>query len=218
MKMLQAVLVAAALMLPAYGESGPSLRIEFSNPALAPANWALILRPDGSGHFHSERGNVPSSATANIEPVTVDRDVQLSPPFAARIFDVVRRHNLLRDERCESHLKVAFQGWKKLTYSGPDGNGSCEFNYSRDKELQWVGESMIAVASTIIEGVRVEMLLQHDPLGLDSALEFIQQGAQDGRLQQVCAIRGILEKLQNDPAVMERVRRRARTLLAASEK
>ena len=36
----------------------------------------------------------------------------------------------------------------------------------------------------------------------------------DGRAQQICTIRGILERLAGDPEVMDRVRKRARALLA----
>jgi hypothetical protein len=93
------------------------------------------------------------------------------------------------------------------------GQGSCTFNYSRDKELQSLGESMQAVAETILEGARLEVLLQHDRLGLDQEMEFLTEAVQDGRAQQVCAIRDILERLDQDSDVLERVRKRARALL-----
>jgi hypothetical protein len=111
-------------------------------------------------------------------------------------------------------LKVAFQGTKKLTYTGPEGKGSCEFNYSRDAEIQSLGDSLVAVATTIIEGARLEALRQHDPLGLDQEIQNVQEAAGDGRAQQICSIRDILERLSEDPAVMERVRKRAKALLA----
>jgi hypothetical protein len=114
-------------------------------------------------------------------------------------------------------MKVAFQGWKKLSYRGPGGEGSCEFNFSRDKEIQAMGESLVAVAETIVEGARLENLLQHDPLGLDHETEYLLEAAGDGRVQQICTIRGILERLAGDDAVMERVRKRARMLLARAE-
>ncbi len=76
----------------------------------------------------------------------------------------------------------------------------------------------MAVASTILEGARLELILQHDPLGLDKEMEFLQEASVDGRVQQLCAIRDILQKLEEDPAVMERVRKRARLLLAQDEK
>jgi hypothetical protein len=113
-------------------------------------------------------------------------------------------------------MKVAFQGWKELSYSGPEGQGSCKFNYSKNQEIQALGDSMVAVATTILEGARLEMLLQHDRLGLDKELEFLTEAARDGRVRQICAIRGILERLADDPGVMERVRKRARLLLAGT--
>ncbi len=214
--LLAAALVSAAL--PMQGEPDASLRVEFSNPGLTPATWTLVLHPDGSGHFHAERGNAPPDPARSIEPATLDRDVQLSGEFAGRVFETVRRHRGLRGENCESHMKVAFQGWKTLTYAGPNGGGSCRFNYSKDKEIQALGESLVAVASTIVEGARLELRLRHDPLGLNREMEFVQEAEQDGRLQEICAIRGILQKLEEDPAVMELVRRRARTLLAEAAK
>ena len=114
-------------------------------------------------------------------------------------------------------MKVAFQGWKKLTYNGPDGAGSCTFNYSKDKQIQTLGESLVAVAGAIVEGARLETLLQHDKLGLDKEMEYLMEATEDGRVQQICTIRGILERLVDDPDVMERVRKHAKLLLARAE-
>jgi len=152
-----------------------------------------------------------------MEPVTVSRDVHLNEQFARKLFETVRRQRFLNG-KCESNMKVAFQGWKKISYSGPDGQGSCEFNYSKNKEIQQLGDSLVAVATTILEGARLELLWQHDPLGLDKEMEFLVEAAGDGRLLQICAIRDILERLEADPGVLERVRKRARTLLAQSER
>jgi hypothetical protein len=151
-----------------------------------------------------------------IDAPNVDRDVQVSAEFADRVFQTARSHKLFRSD-CESHLKVAFQGWKKLSYSGPDGQGSCEFNYAKDKDIQALGDSLVAVAETIVEGARLEMLRLHDPLGLDHEMEYLVEAAGDGRVQQIGAIRGILERLAGDEGVIERVRKRARLLLAKAE-
>jgi hypothetical protein len=76
----------------------------------------------------------------------------------------------------------------------------------------------VGVAGTILEGARLEMLLVHDRLGLDREMEYLLEASQDGRIQQVCAIRDILERLAEDEGVMERVRKRARMLLAKTER
>ncbi len=211
------VLVVVALVLRVEAESRPVLRVDFSNPGLTPSNWSLVLHPDGSGHFHADRGKAPAEPLETIEPVVVDRDVQVSQDFADHIFEMVHRNKDLQID-CESHMKVAFQGWKKISYTGPDGQGTCEFNYSKDKDIQALGDSLVSVASTLMEGARLQLLLQHDPLGLDKEMQFLTEGSGDGRLQQVCAIRGILERLETDPDVMDRVRKRARMLLAHSQK
>jgi hypothetical protein len=207
------VLAISALRMQA--EPNAIVTVDFSNPGLTPPKWTLIIHSDGNAHFHADRGARTSDQIDRIEPGEVDRDVVLSKDFATRVFDTVHRHKLL-NENCESHLKVAFQGLKKIAYSGPDGQGACEFNYSKDKDIQTLGDSLVAAASTIVEGARLELMLQHDPLGLDKEMEFLAEASEDGRLQQMCAIQGVLSKLEDDPAVMERVRKRARQLLAAS--
>lgn len=209
-------LTAMAMAMPAMGTTGPVLEMDYSNPGLAPSHWVLTLSPDGRGHFRSERGNAPVSTSQGFEAANVDRDIQVSAEFAGRAFQTAHQHMLFNSE-CESHMKVAFQGWKKLSYEGPDGAGSCTFNYSRDKEIQWLGESLVAVAGAIEEGARLETLLQHDRLGLDKEMEYLTEAAGDGRVQQIGTIRGILERLAEDPEVMERVRKRARVLLARAQ-
>jgi len=48
-------------------------------------------------------------------------------------------------------------------------------------------------------------------------MDYLMEASEDGRVQQVCTIRGILQRLADDPEVMERVRKRARVLLARSQ-
>jgi hypothetical protein len=192
----------------------PTVEVDYSNPGLAPSHWVLTIHPDGSGHFKSERGTGP--APQSLDAPNIDRDITVTSAFAERVFAQARAHSYFTKD-CESHMKVAFQGWKRLTYRGPDGQGSCTYNYSKDKSIQELGDSLVAVGSAIVEGARLETLLQHDPLGLDREMDYLVDAAGDGRVQQLGVIRGILTRLAQDDAVMERVRRRARLLLARTD-
>jgi hypothetical protein len=192
------------------------IQVDYANPGLSPSQWTLTLHADGSGHFRSQMGDPPQDDPHAMNTPTIDRDVQVSADFARRVFDAAGRHHWF-NEACESHQKVAFQGWKTFTYTGPQGQGACTFNYSKDKEMQTLAESMQAVAQTILEGARLEMFLEHDRLGLDAEMEFLTDAAGDGRAQQICVIREILERLAQDDQVLDRVRKRARALLEHPE-
>jgi hypothetical protein len=209
---LAVVVVVLAAHAEAPAAAGPVIQVDYANSGQSPSQWTMTLRPDGTGHFRSQMGKMLDSDPHAFNTPAVDRDIQVTTEFAARVFDVARRHNRF-NEPCEAHLKVAFQGWKTFTYSGPQGQGACTFNYSKDKEIQSLGESAEAVAETILEGARLELLLQHDRLGLDAEMEFLTDAAGDGRAQQICTIRGILERLAGDDEVLERVRKRAKALL-----
>jgi hypothetical protein len=216
MRALFLAVALATLTASAQGDPGSMFRVDFSNPGLSPSQWTLEFKPDGSGHFRSERGNAPNQDSKLIQVPNIDRDVQVSAKFAEHVFQVAQHHKYFHSE-CESHMKVAFQGLKKLSYTGPRGEGSCQFNYSKDTEIQALGDSLVAVATTIIEGARLETLLQHDPLGLDQEIQNVKEAAEDGRAQQIGSIRPILERLSEDPAVLERVRKRAKALLAHAD-
>jgi hypothetical protein len=205
-----AAVAMLALAVSAWGEGDPVFEADFSNPGLVPAQWTLEFHPDGTGHFRTERGQAHSGD--EIDAPDIDRDIRLSTQFVEHVFQVAERKNLFRSG-CDSHAKVAFQGTKTLSYSGPAGQGSCAFNYSKDAEIQSLGDSLVSVATTLIEGARLQTLLLHDRLGLDKETEVLVESAADGRAQQIGSIRDILERLAEDPAVLERVKRRARMLL-----
>ena len=197
--------------------SSAEIVVDYSNPSATPSHWILTFHRDGNGHFRSERSNPPATEASQMDVPNVDRDVQVTSEFAGRVFQEARQHNWF-NQQCESHVKVAFQGWKKLSYTGPDGHGSCTFNYSKDKEIQTLGDQLSAVAETLMVGARLENLWQHDPLGLDRETEYLLEAAKDGRIRQIGTIKQILEKLEEDPGVLERVRKRARILLAIEDR
>jgi hypothetical protein len=214
MRAVWLALASAALAAGARGESGPVLGVDYSNFRQTVSHWTMTLHPDGSGHFRSEQGSAAGEAAQVIMTPDVDREIRVSGEFARRVFEAARQQRLFNGD-CESHLKVAFQGWKKLSYSGPEGQWGCEFNFAKDKEMEELGNSLVAVADTILEGARLETLLLHDRLGLDNETEYLMEAAGNGQVKEIIAIRGILERLAEDPEVMERVRKRARMLLAS---
>ena len=197
------------------GQQPAEFQIDFTNAQLAPSHWMLKFTADGNGQFDAEGGHPAKDDTNMIWAGDVHRPVQLSPAFAEQVFATARMRRFFAFP-CESHMKVAFQGLKRLSYSGPDGSGACEYNYSKDKEIEALGNSLVGVEYTIMSGARMEKLLQHDRLGLDQELDNLVSAAHEGNAVEMGAIRETLTRIASDEQVMDRARRKARLLLTDS--
>ncbi|WP_263358187.1 hypothetical protein [Acidicapsa ligni] len=193
-----------------------TFQVEFTNARLLPSHWVMKFGEDGNGWFDADPSHLTDAASHRIQVGEIHRAIQLSPAFTAQAFTVARQRQLF-DFPCEGNLKVAFQGTKRLSYSGPEGTGSCEYNYSKDKQIQALGDSLLSVENTIVIGASLEMLLQHDRLGLDQAMSDLAINARNGNALEIGVIRETLGKIASDESVLERVRTRARLLLKATQ-
>ena len=68
MKVAWLTLFALLTAVPALAEQDSVVHVEFSNPALYPAQWTLVIHPDGNGHFHAEGGTRPTDVSRNYVP------------------------------------------------------------------------------------------------------------------------------------------------------
>jgi hypothetical protein len=195
------------------GQETTTLQIEFTDAGLLPPHWVLKLHPDGTGQYDSDAGQPTADEAKMVQAGAVHRSIQLSAEFTERMFRTARARKFFAME-CESRLKVAYQGMKRLSYSGPDGTGACEYNYSKDKEIQAEGDALLGVANSIQFAARLEKLMQHDRLGMDQEMDSLVGAVHDGNAVEVGAIRETLERIANDEQILERVRRKARLLLA----
>lgn len=211
------ILLAAAFMRDASAQQSvtapATITVEFTNPRITPPHWRLMLRSDGSGQFDAEGPQSSVQDRTQVFVGDIHRTIQLSPEFTDRTFALARERKFFNFP-CESHMKVAFQGTKRLSYSGPDGKGMCEFNYSKDKQIELQGNAFMSVENTLLYGARLEKLLQHDRLGLDKEMESLAAAAHDGNAIEMGVIRETLTKIASDDEVLERARRKARLLLA----
>ena len=193
-------------------------QVDFRDERQTPTHWVLKLNPDGSGSFDTDGGNdAHPDGSENHRRTTCIGRLQLSAALTGKVFATARGRKRYFAFPCESHFKVAFQGTKRFSYSGPEGSGSCEFNYSKDKEIEDLQNSLLAVETTILCGARLEKLLQHDRLGLDEELGNLTMWAKDGSAQEMGAIRETLTRIASDEEVMDRARKKARWLLTQAQ-
>lgn len=217
--MTAAALMAASQSMPgAVSEGGgATLTFTYENPKLQPATYKMLIRADGSGHYHSEPGSAVQTGPGP-QPGPVDTDIQISQPLLGTIFAMARSKKFQAGNCEDAGPHIAFQGTKRLIIEGPDGRGECEFNWSKDKQVQDVTSQLQAVSYTLETGRRLTVEHLHDRLALDAELDLLQQEVASGRAQELGNIAPVLQAIANDETVLERARKRARALLAEAKK
>jgi hypothetical protein len=214
-KTIQAILAIGFTLIASAQENHQKahIRFIFENPKLQPSTYVIDINEDGTGHFQSKAGTAAVSDTEGITAQPLDTDIKIEDPLLGMLFKTARSHNYF-DVACEStKSKVAFTGKKALIYTGPDGDGSCTFNWSRDQQIMKLADDLIATAYTLQVGQRLTLEHEHNRLGLDSELESLQEAVKEGHAQQVQNISAQLQAIASDDSVMERARNRARQLL-----
>ncbi len=189
------------------------IRFTYENPKLQPPKYVFTVHEDGSGHFRSEGGGPTPDDPQNLPAGPQDRPIHVSKSLRDSMFAAARKNKLFAT-RCEDPEKnIAFQGTKTLAYEGPEGTGSCTYNWSKSAQINKLTDQFEAMAVTLEEGDKLQRQYEHERLSLDLEMEFLDQMVRDGRATEVENIAPILQKLADDEAVLQRVQRRARGLL-----
>jgi hypothetical protein len=188
---------------------------QFDRTGLPVPRFTLRLKEDGTGRYEADQAEIAATATSMRGQAAqhIDRPINLSKGTVAKIFKAARTLNYFNIE-CASKLKnIADTGKKTLSYTGPDGSGSCTYNYSENKTVGTQTDTFLAIAYTIDEGRRLEFLHRYDRLGLDAEMISLAQEVEAGRALELGTISPALAAIADDTAVIQRVRLKAQKML-----
>ena len=208
-------LVFVAAGAPAQTQGGAPLAhitYIFEHPQLQPSQYTISVDETGAGRFTSRPG--PAEASDDVMPAPMDRPILLDDALRSTLFSYARSHNFFDTNCTTAKTNMAFTGNKTLSYSGPDGKGSCKFVWAADPALQRITDDLGAVAYTLEEGRRLGVEALHDRLGLDAELSDLQDAFKDHRASDLSSIADELRAIAENQQVMERARKRAVSLLA----
>lgn len=184
----------------------------FHHPELQPSRYTITIDESGLGHFTSQAGAVPANDTDQVYPAPLDRQIHIDPVLLSSLFSYARGHDYF-NENCERRGRLAFVGDKTITYIGPDGRGSCAFVWASDPALQRLSDQLNAVAFTLEIGRRLSVEMHYYPLSLYSELASLESALEEQRAGDLANIASQLRYIAADQDFMDRVRRRAVTLL-----
>jgi hypothetical protein len=191
------------------------IRFTYENPKLQPQKYVLTVEEDGTGHFRSEGSGQSDGQSMSSEPQ--DRPIHISKTLREAMFAGARKSKLFAFPCDDGGKNVAFQGTKTLEYAGPEGKGSCVYNWSKNAQIEKLTDQFEAMASTLDEGSRLQRQYEHGRLSLDSEMEILEQMVHEGRAIELENIAPILQTLAGDEAVLQRVQRRARAMLQGTK-
>ncbi|MGC2638921.1 MAG: hypothetical protein WA294_17185 [Acidobacteriaceae bacterium] len=202
---------------PASAQASARIVYTFEHPQLQPSRYTISIDESGAGHFVSQPGQATWDSADSIMPAPIDRAIHLDDGLRAQLFAYARSHEFFNDHCDRGRAGMAFTGNKTLTYTGPDGHGTCAFIWGSDPELQRIADQLNAVAFTLEIGRRLDMEDQHDRLGLDSELASLQDAIREQRASDLPNIAPELQTIAQDEMVMDRARKRAQVLLSRCE-
>ncbi len=203
--LLGVVLTGGAFVQSSGAATGAHVSFTVEDPQIQPRAYTLDINEDGSGAY-----------TATYESPSVqhvNRPIHIQGPLVSRLFQAARKDHFFASDCADRHRRVAFTGKKTLAYSGPDGSGSCTFNYSREQDVNQITAALVAVGYTLQVGNRLRQEHRYDRLSLESELESLQEAVREGRALETENIAPELEAIADDNAVMDLARARARSLL-----
>src|SRR6185437_3785189 len=153
------------------------VRFTVKDAQVQPAVYSLEIYEDGSGNFTASY----MASTSDAAGQHVDEAIHIHGPLLEQLFRTARAHHFFAFECEDSRRRVAYSGMKTMAYTGPDGAGSCTFNYSRDQWLNQISDELIGVSCTLEFGVRLKQEHQYDRLALDGELASLEDAVRDRR-------------------------------------
>jgi hypothetical protein len=188
---------------------------QFDRTGLPVPRFTLRIRENGTGSYVADQAEIAATATSTRGQAAqhIDRPINLSKETVAKIFKEARAANYFNIECASKAKNIADTGKKTLSYTGADGSGSCVYNYSENKTISSLTDTILAIAYTIDEGRRLEFLHRYDRLGLDAEMISFAEEVQAGRALELGTISPTLAAIADDTAVIQRVRLRAQKML-----
>jgi hypothetical protein len=201
---------------PAAAATTITYQFEHAVPGVAVPRYTVVLHEDGSGTYHAEEVERRSadSAVQQVSTKIIDRPMSVTSEMAVKIFQAARALNYF-NVFCGTKAKnIADTGKKTMSYAGPDGSGSCTYNYSDDKSVMDLTDLFFGITYTMDVGRKLDFERRFDRLGLDAEMIALEQAVKDKHALELGNIAPTLQRLASDPEMMQRVQTRAAKLLA----
>lgn len=186
----------------------PTVRFDFENQDLRPAAYEITVDATGDATYFA-REDADSEGTK--------RSFQVRKATRDRIFALTENLRRFRGDYEFRKHRIAFSGFKTLTYTEGAEEYSTRFNWSENKDITELADIFQGIAATLQAETALRRLRKFDKLGLDAQLKAMEQKAKAGYLKELWLISKVLNEIKSDGQVMGMARARAGRLLKMAE-
>jgi len=209
-------IACAAVLLPVFAKGrghAQTLSFKLDRVGSPPTQYTIhVEESSGRGMYRAESPKPAGTAEQVAPPAEISLVVG-----TATLKKLLAAIPLVESGRCETHMKkIAQTGVKVLRYERDGKVSECTYNYSDDERVNTATSQFEAIGETMQYGDRLAAKLRFDRLGLDTEVDGLQSAIAEGRAVDVGNISPVLQAIENDDRVMDRVRRKvARVLVSA---
>jgi|SRR5580704_5953900 hypothetical protein len=187
----------------------PTVTFTCDFPHSEPDHYVISVSDDGKGSYDSDSKLSPESEAEDA----FHSDFTVSQAGRARVFDLARRANYFEGEIDSKKKNLASTGTKTLTYKDAQRNTHASYNYSPVAAVGELTAFFQALSTTLEFGHRLDYYLRYQKLALDEELKKMEEMSNGHQLEEIPAVAPVLQKILDDPTVINVVRARAQRLL-----
>jgi hypothetical protein len=178
-------------------------------PDSNPSHYEITVNREGHGSY-SSNGQLGRESQA-ADPETLE--FTISDKVRGQIFDLAERTHYFTGKIDSGRKNLANTGAKTLRYKDGQRISEATFNYSPVPAVQQLTSIFQNLSTTLEFGRRLAFFHKYQKLALEEDLRRMEELERSNSLGDLEAIAPVLEKIANDPTVINVTRARALRLL-----
>jgi hypothetical protein len=204
----------ACLLVPAAAQQPvPVVTFTCDFPGSEPDHYVISVSDDGGASYDSDSKLSPESEAGD----SFHSDFSVSRAARVRVFDLAQRAHYFEEEIDSKKKNLASTGTKTLAYKDAQKSTHATYDYSPLPPVQELTAFFQGLSTTLEFGRRLDYYLRYQKLALDEELKKMEEFSNNGGLEEISAVAPILQKIADDPAVINVVRARAQRLLQVAQ-
>jgi len=210
-RLLWPICLAFALtgLLQAQQSNVPTVGFSCDFPGSDPSHYGFSVSSDGHTSYISD-GKLNKDSNPD-EPFRTD--LTLSQAMVSHIFDLAKQAKYFEGNIDSKKKNVASTGTKTLFYKDAKTGNMANYDYTTVPAVQELTTLFQNLSATLEFGRRLDYDERYQKLALDEELKHMEDAAKLGSLAEVSMDAEVLQKIVDDPAVINEVRARAQRLL-----